>query len=74
MIVLRIIAALGLWQCRRWGAILGFVATLLDVLLALPSLFDGTVQDGMALMVAGIVLGIVILVLMALPTSRRAYA
>ncbi len=72
-IVLRVIAAVGLWQCRRWGAILGFVATLLDLLLALPGFIDGTVQDGMALMAVGVFVGIVTLVLIVLPSSRRAY-
>ena len=72
--ILKLIAAAGLWRCRKWAAILGFVATLLDVLLALPGFGDGTFGDDVSLLAIGVIIGIATLVLITLPTSRRAYA
>jgi hypothetical protein len=72
--ILKLIAAIGLWRCRRWAAILGFVATLLDVLLSLPGFGDGTFEGGAVLVAIGVILGIIALVLLALPASRRACA
>lgn len=71
--LLKLIAAIGLWRCRRWAAILGFVATALDVLLTLPGFVDGTMQEGMVPMAFFVIIGIASLVLIALPSSRHAY-
>ena len=71
---LRLIAAVGLWRGRKWGAILGFVATLLDVLLSLPGFVDGTWGDFAAMVAVYVVIGIATLVLIALPSSRRTYS
>ena len=37
--VLALLGAWGLWNLRRWGAILIFVLTLLDLLTSIPGLF-----------------------------------
>ena len=71
---LKLIAAFGLWRCRRWGALLGFFATLFDALLALTGFGDGTSGDGAALVAIGVVIGVATLRLIVLPSSRRAYA
>ena len=73
--VLRFVAAIGLWHCRRWAAILGFVVTLLDTLLALPGAFGAAPNAALAIVAAiGVALGVATLVLLALPASRRAYS
>jgi hypothetical protein len=70
---LRLVAAVGVWRCRRWAAILGFVVSLLDTLLAAPGLFFAPDATSRVLAVSGVVLGVATLVLLALPGSRRAY-
>lgn len=70
---LRLVAAVGVWRCRRWAAILGFVISLLDTLLAAPGLFAAPDATWRLLSSLGVVLGLATLVLLALPTSRRAY-
>jgi hypothetical protein len=69
---LKIAAGIGLWWSRKWAAILGFVAVLLDALLAAPGIF-GSSAALQAYLVVGVLVSIVVLVLLALPTSRRAY-
>ena len=70
---LRLVAAVGLWRCRRWAAILGFVVSLVDTLLAAPGLFAAPDATWRLLAVVGVVLGLATLVLLALPASRRSY-
>ena len=70
---LRLVAAAGVWRCRRWAAVLSAVATLLDTLLALPGLTEAPNAALGFLAAVGGVLGIAVLVLLALPASRRAY-
>ena len=70
---MRLVAAVGVWRCRRWAAILGFVASLLDTLLAAPGLFFAPDATARALATSGVVLGVATLVLLALRASRRAY-
>jgi hypothetical protein len=69
---LKLAAGIGLWWRRKWAAILGFVVVLLDAVLAAPGIFDSAAAL-QAYLVIGVLVSIVILVLLALPTSRRAY-
>jgi hypothetical protein len=71
--VLRLVAAAGVWQCRRWAAVLGAVATLLDTLLALPGLSAAPNAALGALATLGVALGVVTLVLLAVSAARRAF-
>jgi hypothetical protein len=71
---LRLVAAAGVWRGRRWAALLGAAATLLDTLLAVPGLSEAPNAALGALAALGVVLGIATVVLLALPASRRAYA
>jgi hypothetical protein len=65
--------AWGLWELRRWGAILTFVLTLLNVLLTLPAFTEAPSGWIVAFAAISIPLSIVALVLIALPSSRRVY-
>jgi hypothetical protein len=70
---LRLVAAAGVWQGRRWAALLGAAATAFDALLALPGLVEAPTAALGALAAVGVGLGVVTLVLLALPSARRAY-
>jgi hypothetical protein len=71
---LKLIAAGGLWRCRKWALYVGFGATLLDTLLGLGSIAESSSSSETALIVTTVVIGIATLVLLVLPNSRRAYA
>lgn len=70
---LKVVAAVGLWKCRRWAAILGFVAVLLDALTAIPGVFFAPTPTLRVIVGIGLFLSLAILVLLILPVSRRAY-
>jgi uncharacterized membrane protein (DUF2068 family) len=71
---LKLVAAGGLWRCRRWAMFLGFGVTLLDTLLSAGSIFDDAAGVGeTTLMTAVAIIGIFTLILLVLPESRRAY-
>lgn len=70
---LKLVAAIGLWRCRKWAAVLGFVVVLLDALAAAPGLFFAPSAALRVAATVGVVLGIATLVLLVLPASRRTY-
>ncbi|HET8626064.1 MAG TPA: hypothetical protein VFL91_01515 [Thermomicrobiales bacterium] len=70
---LKVVAAVGLWWSRKWAAILGFVAVLLDGLMAAPGLLFADSAALRIYLAVGVALSIAALVLLALPASRRAY-
>ncbi|HEY8599279.1 MAG TPA: hypothetical protein VIL85_12660 [Thermomicrobiales bacterium] len=70
---LKVVAAIGLWRCRRWAAILGFIAVLLDALTAIPGVFFAPTPTLRVVVAIGLLLSLAILVLLVLPASRRAY-
>jgi len=71
--LVQIYGAWGLWQLRRWGAILTFVLTFLNVLLTVPAITEAPSGWLVAFAVISIPISIVALVLIALPSSRRVY-
>ena len=71
---LKLVAAIGLWRCRKWAAVLGFVVVLLDALLATPGMFAAPTTALQVYVIVGVLASIAALVLLALPASRRAYA
>jgi uncharacterized membrane protein (DUF2068 family) len=71
---LRGIAAAGVWRMWRWAAILGFVVTLIDTLLAVPGIFDGSSTGMQVLSALAVPINVATLIVLAWPTSRRAYA
>jgi len=70
---LKVVAAVGLWRCRRWAAILDFVAVLLDALTAVPGVFFAPSPALRVIVGIGLLLSVAILVLLVLPAARRAY-
>jgi uncharacterized membrane protein (DUF2068 family) len=72
--IVSLVAAVGLWMLKKWGFWLTVVATVLNILLGLPGIVmaPGVALDvAIAVQVIGFV---VVLVLVVLPTSRRAFA
>jgi hypothetical protein len=74
MSAVRAVAAFGVWRLRRWAAILGFVITVLDILMTIPFFFDGSSTTAMQVLAAiAVPLDVATLVTLAWPASRRAY-
>lgn len=69
--VLRFVSAYWLWQGQRWAAILGFVVTLLDTLLALPGVFGAPNNRLLILAAATVVIAVPQLVLLGILMLRR---
>lgn len=71
--VVALFGAWGLWNLRRWGAILAFVLTLFDFLTSLPGLFAADSNWVVGAIIVFAPISLAILALLALPVSRRAY-
>jgi len=69
-----LVAAVGLWQQKRWGWVLAIIVAALSLLLAVPGIV--VAPDGLpkAVSWALIVLYALVLVLLALPATREAVA
>ena len=67
-------AAHGLWTLRRWGTVLAVIVAVLGILSAAPGLAFAPTLGLLAQAIAGVVGSTLVLVLVLLPASRRAYA
>ena len=67
-----LVATVGLWMLKKWGFWLTIVVSVLNVLSAAPGVAfaPGTLK---AFAVVGVVVPAFIIVLVVLPTSRRAF-
>ena len=72
--IVGIVAAVGLWMLKTWSLWLAIVVCVLNILLALPA--PAMVQSGGLLTLIAIqTIGfILVIVLVVLPASRRAFA
>ena len=72
--IVGIVAAVGLWMLKTWGLWLTIVVCVLNILLSVPAPF--MVQSGgLLVLIAVQTIGFVlVIVLVVLPTSRRALA
>jgi uncharacterized membrane protein (DUF2068 family) len=64
------VAAVGLWLMKKWSFWATIVVSVLSFLLAAP----GAVMSGDLSPIVTVVLAAIIIVLVVLPTSRRAFA
>jgi len=71
---LGLVAALGLWRGKRWGIVATIVLRVIDSLSAAPGLVFAPTMALRLAAVLGITLSIVVIALVLLPASRRAYA
>ena len=71
--IVGLVAAYGLWALKRWGVWLTIVLSAVNILLTVPPLLFGpTVALQVMSIVSGVAFALVI-VLVLLPASRRAY-
>jgi hypothetical protein len=71
--IVGIAAAVGLWQMRKWGMILTVVVSALNLLSAAPGIAFGPNVGIKILAAVGTLVPALIIVLVLLPESRRAY-
>jgi hypothetical protein len=69
-----LIAALGLWNLRRWGWLLTSVLSVLNMLVAVSGLWLASGIGGKVVSLVLALLFILVLVLVALPATRKAVA
>jgi uncharacterized membrane protein (DUF2068 family) len=71
--VLGLVAAGGLWMLKRWALWLTIVVSVLNILAAAPGLVFATDLSGRVLATIGVVGFALVILLVVLPGSRRAY-
>lgn len=73
LLVLSVVAAIGLFKSKRWGAILAIVLAVLLILLAIPGLLR--IFSAMVLIenLVRILMAVAVIVLLLLPTARKSY-
>ena len=69
-----LVAAVGLWMLRRWGIWLTIVVSVLNLLSAAPGVAFAPNAALQAAAAVGVVVPALIIVLVVLPSSRRAFA
>ena len=69
-----LVASAGLWMLKKWGLWLTIVVNVLGGLSAAPGVVAAPNAPLQAAAVAGVVVSALIIVLVVLPTSRRAFA
>ena len=72
--VIGLVAAVGLWRTRRWGMILTIIVSAFNLLSSAPGVLAGPNPGLQVLAGAYVVLSAVVIVLVVLPSARRAYA
>lgn len=71
--LLTLVGCWGMWNLRRWGAILTLLVTFLNTLSAVPGLFEVSSGWIMAELVVLIPLSVIDMVLIVLPSSWSAF-
>ena len=66
--------AYGLWRLERWGAILSIAILAVTVLLAAPGIAFAPSVGRHVLAITVVTVDLVAIVLLVVPSSRRAYA
>jgi uncharacterized membrane protein (DUF2068 family) len=69
-----LIAAFGLWKLKRWGLLLTSVLSVLSILVSVPGLWLAPSTGGKVISLVLTIFFVLVLVLVALPATRKAYA
>ena len=72
--IVGLVAAVGLWMMKKWSLWLTVVVSVLNIVSSAPGLVMAPDAASKAIVVVGIVVPALIIVLVALPTSRQAFA
>ncbi len=67
-------AAVGLWMMKKWSLWLTIVVSVLSILASAPGLALGPDATSKSIAAVGVVVPAFIIVLVVLPSSRRAFA
>jgi hypothetical protein len=73
-LVLGVLAVIGIWQRKKWGAILGIILAALLLLTSLTGLFRFFSWLSFAEALLKVLLGLAVIVLLLLPAARWVYA
>ena len=73
LLVLTVLAAIGLFKSRRWGAVLGIFISILLILLTIPGMLRIFSAVSLAENLIRIILAVAVIVLLLLPSARKAY-
>ncbi len=68
-----LVAAVGLWMMKKWSLWLTIVVSVLSILASAPGLALGPDDTSKAIAALGVVVPALIIVLVVLPSSRRAF-
>jgi uncharacterized membrane protein (UPF0136 family) len=71
--VIGIVAAVALWQLRRWGMILTVIISIVNLLSSAPGIVAGPNTGIKILAGAGVLVSAAVIVLALMPEARRAY-
>ncbi len=69
-----LVASAGLWMLKKWGLWLTVVANVLGALSAAPGVGAAPNAGLQAAAIAGVLVSVLVIVLVVLPSSRRALA
>ncbi len=69
-----LVASAGLWMLKKWGLWLTIIVNVLGILSAAPGVAFGPNAALQAASAVGVVVSALIIVLVVLPSSRRAFA
>ena len=72
--VLGLVAAAGLWLLKRWGVWLAIVVSALNLLSAAPGIFAAPTAALRVAATTGVLVSALIVVLVVVPSSRRAFS
>jgi len=72
--VLSLVAGFGLWNLKRWGIMLTFITAALNIVSAAPGVIAAPNVELRVITAIYVLVSLLIIVLMALPTERKALA
>src|SRR3990170_4120793 len=72
--IVGLVSTVGLWMLEKWGLWLTIIVNVLGILSAAPGVAFGPNAALQAAALAGVVVSALIIVLVVLPSSRRAFA
>jgi hypothetical protein len=73
LLVLAVVAAIGLFRSKRWGAVLGIIISILLILLTIPGMLRIFSAVSLVENLVRIILAVAVIVLLLLPSARKSY-
>jgi hypothetical protein len=73
VLVLAVVAAIGLFKSKRWGAVLGIIISIFLILISIPGMLRIFSPLVLVENLVRIILAIAVIVLLLLPSARKSY-